>query len=44
MAGSNAKLSKNSREPKGLPKPKRRVITPFHLKFILFPESFRDKF
>lgn len=44
MAGSNAQLSKNSREPKGLPKPKRRVKTPFHLKFILSPESFRDKF
>lgn len=42
-AGSNARPS-NSREPKGLPKPKRRVKTPFHLKFILSPESFRDKF
>jgi hypothetical protein len=30
MAGSNAQLSKNSREPKGLPKLKRRVKTPFH--------------
>ena len=43
MAGSNAQLS-NSREPKGLPKSERRVKTPFHLKFILSPESFRDKF
>jgi hypothetical protein len=29
MAGSNAQLSKNSREPKGLPKPKRRVKNSF---------------
>lgn len=40
MAGSNARPSKNSREPKGLPKSERRVKTPFHLKFILVPWEF----